>query len=58
MAKAKKPATSASTLEIKAGDDEDRDKLLARVALGPGAIPGGERPEAVPDARRDQSRRA
>ena len=37
MTKAKKPATGKNTLEIKAEDGEDRDKLLAKVAFGPGA---------------------
>lgn len=37
MAKAKKPATAKNTLEIKAEDGDDRDVLLAKVALAPGA---------------------
>ncbi len=36
MANAKKPAAS-NTLEIKAEEGDDRDKLLAKIALGPGA---------------------
>lgn len=40
MTKAKKPAGAAkasNTLEITAKDGEDRDKLLSKIALGPGA---------------------
>ncbi len=36
MTKAKKPETGKNTLEIKAEDGEDRDVLLAKVALSPG----------------------
>lgn len=37
MTKAKKPATAKNTLEIQAKDGDDRDLLLAKVALAPGA---------------------
>lgn len=37
MTKAKKPATGKNTLEIEAKDGDDRDVLLAKVALSPGA---------------------
>jgi hypothetical protein len=37
MTKAKKLATAKNTLEIKAEDGDDRDVLLAKVALAPGA---------------------
>lgn len=37
MAKANKPVTGKNTLEITAGDGDDRDVLLAKVALAPGA---------------------
>jgi hypothetical protein len=37
MTKAKKPATGKNTLEIEAKDGDDRDVLLAKLALGPGA---------------------
>jgi hypothetical protein len=36
MTKAKKPATAKNVLELKVEDGDDRDKQLARVALGAG----------------------